>query len=212
TTPNAYPGLLILSVAPDSPAAAGGLQPAHILLQVDGTPVNTPDELQAILTLKTAGDTTTLIMLVDGERQQTAVIHPSEPPYLGVDLVENWSGATALLTPTPSNDITETSEPAAAATTDASQIGLAVVNNVLPDTPAADAGLESGDVLTAVNDAAILSNAELVAQITTHKPGDTITLTFRRGPDTLTRDIILVAHPDNPEQGYLGLELLPPTP
>ncbi|MCP5094521.1 MAG: PDZ domain-containing protein, partial [Chloroflexi bacterium] len=81
-TPDAYPGLLILSVAPDSPAAVGGLQSAHILLQVDGTPVNTPDELQAVLTLKTAGDTTTLIMLVDGEMQQTAVIHPSEPPYL----------------------------------------------------------------------------------------------------------------------------------
>jgi S1-C subfamily serine protease len=210
-TPDAYPGLLILNVEPDSPAAMGGLQREQIVLEADGTPVNTPDDLQAILAAKNPGDSTTLFVLVGGEMQQTAVIRPNAPPYLGVEIVENGPGAAALLTPTPTNSI-ETSEPLETATIDASRLGLPVVSNVLPDTPAAEAGMEEGDVITAVDGAAILSNAELVAAITSRQPGDAITLTFRRGPDTLTRSIILTAHPDNTEQGYLGLELVPPSP
>jgi putative serine protease PepD len=56
----------------------------------------------------------------------------------------------------------------------------AVVQQVEPDTPAAKAGLKEGDLVTAVNGKPITSMGALAAAITTHQPGDTVTLTIER--------------------------------
>jgi putative serine protease PepD len=58
--------------------------------------------------------------------------------------------------------------------------GGAVIDSVLADTPADKAGLEKGDVVTAVDDQAISDGQSLIVQIRTHLPGDTITLTVER--------------------------------
>ncbi|CUR56326.1 putative peptidase S1C [metagenome] len=63
----------------------------------------------------------------------------------------------------------------------------AVIDTVLPDSPASDAGLEKGDLVTAVDDQDITDGASLIVQIRTHLPGDTITLTVDR--DGAKRDV-----------------------
>jgi len=52
--------------------------------------------------------------------------------------------------------------------------------------PAADAGLQAGDVITAVGDRPVTTSTELTAAVRTAQPGDTVTLTVRRGDQTLT--------------------------
>ncbi len=47
-----------------------------------------------------------------------------------------------------------------------------------------EAGLRSGDIVTRVDDNAITSSEALVATIRGYRPGDTVTLTVRRGGDT----------------------------
>ncbi|MFV0286356.1 MAG: S1C family serine protease, partial [Demequina sp.] len=54
----------------------------------------------------------------------------------------------------------------------------ATVQGVYEDTPAAEAGLAAGDIITAVDGTAVASSSELSAAIAEHEPGDEITLTW----------------------------------
>jgi putative serine protease PepD len=64
---------------------------------------------------------------------------------------------------------------------------------VQPGTPAADAGLEAGDVVTAVGDRVVTTSTELTAAVRSAAPGDEVTLTVRRGQDSQQVDVTLGA-------------------
>jgi putative serine protease PepD len=55
------------------------------------------------------------------------------------------------------------------------------IAQVKPSTPSAKAGLKAGDVVIAVDGTNIGSGDDLTRAIDAHKPGDTVTLTYRRG-------------------------------
>jgi putative serine protease PepD len=61
----------------------------------------------------------------------------------------------------------------------------AQVQGVASGSPAAAAGLHTGDLITAVNGTAVIGPSQLVAALDALKPGDKITLTVRRGSSTL---------------------------
>jgi putative serine protease PepD len=79
-----------------------------------------------------------------------------------------------------------------AADSSASAVGTgAQVVSVQEGSPAADAGLRAGDVITAVGDRPVTTSTELTAAVRSARPGDTVTLTVRRGDQTLTVDATL---------------------
>ena len=57
----------------------------------------------------------------------------------------------------------------------------AQVENVANGSPAAGAGLQPGDVITAVDGTAVSSPADLAQQVRSHQPGDQVTITYTRG-------------------------------
>jgi putative serine protease PepD len=60
----------------------------------------------------------------------------------------------------------------------------ALVQQVAPGGPADDAGLRAGDVVTAIDGAAVTGPSDLVSAIADHAPGATVALTVRRGSST----------------------------
>ncbi|MFJ8860911.1 S1C family serine protease [Streptomyces sp. NPDC102451] len=62
---------------------------------------------------------------------------------------------------------------------------------VTPDGPAAEAGLKAGDVITKFNDTTVESGPTLIGEIWTHKPGDKVTLTYKRDGKTATAELTL---------------------
>jgi putative serine protease PepD len=62
--------------------------------------------------------------------------------------------------------------------------GGAGVSGVTQGGPAAIAGLQSGDVVTAINGKPVTTTDQLIATVDTFSPGDTVTLTVSRGGTT----------------------------
>lgn len=62
---------------------------------------------------------------------------------------------------------------------------------VTKDGPAARAGLKAGDVITKFNDTVVDSGPTLIGEIWTHKPGDKVTLTYKRDGKTSTVEVTL---------------------
>ena len=56
-----------------------------------------------------------------------------------------------------------------------------VISTVQSASPAADAGLKAGDVITAVDGTAVNSAAALASAIRAHQPGDSVKITYTRG-------------------------------
>jgi putative serine protease PepD len=74
---------------------------------------------------------------------------------------------------------------------DAENGGGAVIAQVDDGQPAADAGLERGDVITKVDDTEITSGSDLTSAIRSHQPGDEVTVTYTRDGDEKTAEVTL---------------------
>ena len=115
------------------------------------------------------------------------------------------SGSTGVGSAIPSNTAQRIAEEIIAdGTADTAYLGVsartagseevgtgAQVVQVQPGSPAADAGLTAGDVVTAVGDRPITTSTELTAAVRSHAPGEQVTLSVRRDGRTSTVDVTL---------------------
>lgn len=89
----------------------------------------------------------------------------------------------------------------------------AVITEVLPDTPAEQAGLQEGDLVMAVDSQRVGPAGNLARLIALYEPGDFVTLTVRRGDqDAREVRVKLGENPDDPEAPYLGVRYEPALP
>jgi serine protease Do len=181
-------GVLIASVVPDGPADQAGVKRGDILLKIDGQVVNQPSELQNYLAGLKSGDQVTLdVRHGDEERPLTATLgEQNGRAYLGVGLCGSGQPVTrSLLTATPG----------------------ALITQVVAGSPAEQAGLQAGDVITAVDGQQLSTDTGLADLIGEHKPGDSVTLDVS-GPDQQSRQVTvkLGEKPDQSGSAYLGVQ------
>jgi S1-C subfamily serine protease len=67
----------------------------------------------------------------------------------------------------------------------------AQVANVANGSPAAGAGLQAGDVITAVDGTAVSNAADLAQKVRSHQPGDQVTITYSRGGNSTDTQVQL---------------------
>jgi putative serine protease PepD len=77
----------------------------------------------------------------------------------------------------------------------ATSTGGAVITIVQAGSPAASAGLQKGDEVTAIDGKAITSTQQFIETVDTYSPGQTITLTVTRGSNTISPKLTLGTRP-----------------
>ena len=65
------------------------------------------------------------------------------------------------------------------------------VQDVSTDSPAQQAGLEDGDLITAINEEEVSDGVELIVKIRSFAPGETVTLEVSRGGQVESYDVVL---------------------
>ncbi len=83
------------------------------------------------------------------------------------------------------------------------------VTNVVKGSPADKAGLQVGDLITAVNDDRVGATRSLADIIGKYKPNDEVTIHYIRGREERTVTVRLGEHPDQRERAYLGVNTVP---
>jgi S1-C subfamily serine protease len=230
-------GVLITSVQRGSPAARAGIARGDIILAAGDTTTDTVDELVAALLSATPGDEVVFTIQHGSETlertvtlgERNGVAYLGVVPYTapGAPMQEEAAPATetpipaeeaapATATPEPEEEMSATpaaEEEATAAPAEEEAIEAAaltdgaVIGEVVPESPAARAGLAEGDVVVAVNDEPVTVDNDLATIIGQLQPGDEVRLTVRTMQDD--DEIILVAtlgaNPQDETRPFLGV-------
>jgi len=90
-------GVLILAVEPGSPAEQAGLEPGMVIVAVNGTPVKSRADLQAILFEAGVGDPNKTVVVVftveyDGRVENITVVKPEGRALIGIRIANYMSG------------------------------------------------------------------------------------------------------------------------
>ena len=160
---------MIGACRPNSPAAEAGLKPGDRIVEIDGRKIARAAEVKEELSRRYAGDKVRVVVLRDEKRiecdvELVAKLEPYEHPFLGI-----------LPMRTPSGERPP---------------GVAV-RYVYPDSPAAEAGIEPGDVLVSLGGRADRGPRRAAARRSpSYQPDDEVELEVRRGDETrkLTAD------------------------
>ena len=209
-------GVLIAAVEADGPAAEAGVVRGDILLAIDEETVDTFADLQSQLADLEVGDEVKLTILHgDEQRELTATLGDRDgKPYLGIapcgDCRAPFAGLGALRDKLPFDlDELPLDDPGALSRLRGLVDGALIVT-VVEDGPAAQAGLQEGDRITAVDGQALDAENSLADLIASYQPGDGVTLTVERpGGESLEIVAVLGEHPEKAGVAYLGVEYRP---
>jgi serine protease Do len=174
-------GVLISDVVPDSPAGKAGLKPGDILLEFEGKKTEAPADLQRAVGLASPGTDVKMKVWREGgektvdvkigeapderEAQQRSGGRGTPPTVLGMDV--------RPITPEVARQLNlRTSE------------GV-IVARVDEGSPAAEAGIQRGDVIREINRQRIRTTADYEKITRDAKEGDRLTVLLQRGPMSL---------------------------
>lgn len=160
----------------ESPADRAGVVSGDVITAVDGKAVNRQADVRHVLGPKYAGDTVALT-LKRGEKQVEVEIELVEKltPW-----ESGWLGILPVRQPiAPAKPLT----------------GIGV-RHVFADSPAAEAGLKTRDVITKFNDTPVTTAAELLDLVSRIMPGTETSLTLERAGKPETVQVTLGTIPD----------------
>jgi C-terminal processing protease CtpA/Prc len=214
---------VILTIAPQSPAAQASLAVGDVITAVAGKPVQpTPGSIAAKAVFGQRGDTLKLTVKRAAAQVDISLVRalqnaPPGPKASGFMVVVkpmfNWqnqvvpcmgAGPAAMAAIEycyghfkPFGFIRAGDLGTAGFAIDTSNPAKAAVTTVDPDGPAAKAGLLPGDEIVAVNSQPLIaSKGEAASELLFGKVGDKFKLTVQRAQDDPTVDLVLAAKPN----------------
>jgi serine protease Do len=177
-------GALVGDVTANSPASKAGLMKGDIILAVNGETVSDANQLRLKVGTLDPGTRVNMKVLRDGRTQEMAVTLGDFPNEEQASLSNgnNSEGPSAGLDGVQVENLTADV---------AQQLQLApttkgvIVNSVSPDSKAADAGLQRGDVIQQVNHKAVTTMTEFRQAMSMANKSNPVLLLVNRGGTTL---------------------------
>ncbi len=205
-------GATVVYVFPDSAAEAAGIQIDDVIVAFNDTEITSGTDLVREVGNATPGDSVVLtVQRGDETLEVTAELTGEAPfdnggitfrgdpsvlegiPWSGNGGPSLWSGYD---TPVQLGVSYTSLTPEIAETAIVTVNDGALIDAVLEDTPAADAGLEVGDVITAVDGDAVDIEHTLSDRLFAYEAEDQVMLTVQRGDETLEISVVLASeHP-----------------
>jgi serine protease Do len=140
-------GALVGDVSADSPAQRSGLQKGDIILELNGKPVESANQLRMSISMMSPDTAVTLKVFRNGAEREVAV-KLAELPTQQASVRDNPNGTKSSLSGISVEDMNPQT---------ARQVGVpantsgVVVTGISPSSPAVDSGLQRGDVIQEVN-------------------------------------------------------------
>lgn len=175
-------GIVVREVTPDGPAAKAGLKSGDRVVKLGDEDVTNVEKFLTAVAARKPGDKLALGILRDGKAQQLTVTLgerparevPAFPDLPGLRRPAFLGVQTQALT----SELKERLKVESATG--------AVVTEVVPDSPAAKAGLKRDDVITAVDDRPVKTPADLRDSIQKAGAGKEVALRVLRGKEQLS--------------------------
>jgi len=169
-------GAIVRQVEQGSPAERASVRPGDVIVEYDGRPVKSPDDLVAMVSVTKPGTRVSIVLLRDGRRQSVAVaideLQGAEP----ADTPQGGAAGFGLTLGDLTPDL-------------ADRLGVrsvargAVIEDVEPGSAAEAAGLQVGDVILQVDRRAVRNAAEATAAIRQSRSTVMFLLVSRRGTE-----------------------------
>ncbi|AGY92210.1 hypothetical protein SPICUR_06210 [Spiribacter curvatus] len=142
-------GALVAQVLPDSPAAAAGLEPGDVVVEFNGNDVATSGALPPMVGQAAVGSTVPVVVMRDGERETLDVTLAQLPEDMGEESSEQSRAQPGVFEELGMAVQPLDAERRGALGLDEDVMGLVVAG--VDGGPAAEAGIEAGDVITRIN-------------------------------------------------------------
>jgi serine protease Do len=213
-------GVLIESVREGTPANRAGLQKGDIVVEYDGEPARSAQQFTRLVRETAPGRAVKMTVLRDGARQ-TVDITPEPRDSVTLQQFPGITGDARRALPRDFNfrfdpwtegffgtprrvgiSVVPLSDQLAA------YFGVkegVLVSEVASGTPAATAGIQAGDVITAVNGRNVLSAGDLVREVRQAEPGSTIDVQLTRNHKELTVKVTLPQRRQAPSVGTVPI-------
>ncbi len=195
-------GVVVMQVFPGGPAAKAGVRKGDVITKADNKEVDEVGTLVNFLGSHKPGDKVTLHVKRNGKEKDVSVTLESRAESFAgeeqEEAQEQGGGAKAAFLGVQTSP-------------EATQKG-ALVTEVMPKSPAAKAGLRTGDVITRVDNQAINNARDLVQTIRKAEVGKDVTITAQRGDKSVEVKAKLEAAPGGDLFGGTGPGLFPGGP
>lgn len=209
-------GAVIVEVLPGTPAEQAGLQEGDVIVAVDSLEVGPDGNLAGLIAQYEPGDRLTL-QVRRGDKGPRAVRvklgeNPDLPgvPYLGVRYQSALPQGMPFrdMMPLDEHGEWQLDELPIPLPGNLGRAGVIVIS-VTERSPAGDAGLQEGDLITSLDGEPFASAEALADAIARRQPGDRVTLGVIRAGDEgeVELQVRLGEHPDQPGNAYLGVTI-----
>jgi S1-C subfamily serine protease len=178
-------GLLINSITADSPLADSGLQAGDVITKINGTSVL--ERQPRMMFGFRSGEPLVFTVLRDGKEMDIT----AEVNWQNLQVTPGQPGFNYGQQPTQLGVQFITLTPNYAKENDLAIEQGALVTKVFDNTPAATAGLQADDIITAVNGEVVDEEHTLSDRLYAYEEGDVVTLTVQRGDTEIQIDVTL---------------------
>jgi serine protease Do len=168
-------GALVYNVYRGSPAAEAGIQPGDIIVQVGRTPINNSNDLLRAVTALDPGARTRFEIRREGTTRNVFVRTGVRPGEDGSTPSDMWPGMSVVeMTDSVRENLDLTSRD-----------GDLIIGQVSSGSPAATAGLRSGDIVLRVNNADVSTLRDFYRALNAVREDDEVVFRVRRNDTNL---------------------------